>query len=47
MNSVAGYYQLAQEGACAVIGTNNSKGMEELVKASASANVPVITPSDG
>lgn len=45
MNSVAGYYQLAQEGACAVIGTNNSKGMEELVKASASANVPVITPS--
>lgn len=45
MNSVAGYYQLAGEGVCAVIGTNNSQGMAELIKASASANVPVITPS--
>lgn len=45
MNSVAGYYQLAQEGVCAVIGTNNSQGMTELINASASANVPVITPS--
>lgn len=45
MKSVAGYYQLVQEGACAVIGTNNSEGMEELIKASASANVSIITPS--
>lgn len=45
MNSVAGYYQLVQDGVCAVIGTNNYKGMEELIKASSSANVPIITPS--
>lgn len=45
MNSVAGYYQLVQEGVCAVIGTNNAQGMKELVSASNSANVPIITPS--
>ena len=45
MNSVAGYYKLVEEGVCAVIGTNNSKGMKELITASSSANVPVITPS--
>ncbi len=44
MNSVAGYYQLAQEGVCAVIGTNNAQGMKELVSAGNSANVPIITP---
>ena len=45
MNSVAGYYKLVEDGVCAVIGTNNSKGMKELITASSSANVPVITPS--
>ena len=45
MNSVAGYYQLVEVGVCAVIGTNNSKGVEELIKASSNSNVPVITPS--
>ena len=45
MNSVAGYYQLVDEGVCAVIGTNNSQGMEELIKASSMSNVPIITPS--
>lgn len=45
MNSVAGYYQLVEEGVCAVIGTNNSKGVEELIKASSNSNVPIITPS--
>ena len=45
MNSVAGYYQLVEEGVCAVIGTNNTEGMEQLVSVSAGANVPVITPS--
>lgn len=45
MNSVVGYYKLVEEGVCAVIGTNNSKGMKELINASSSANVPIITPS--
>lgn len=45
MNSVAGYYQLVEEGVCAVIGTNNAEGMEQLVGVSANANVPIITPS--
>lgn len=44
MQSVAGYYQLVQEGVCAVIGTNNAIGMEHLISASANSNVPVITP---
>lgn len=45
MNSVAGYYQLVEEGVCAVIGTNNSEGMKQLVTASSNANVPIITPA--
>lgn len=45
MQSVAGFYQLVQEGVVAVIGTNNEIGMEHLVTASANSTVPVITPS--